>query len=288
MPLLGAHESVGGGLHLAFARIGQVGGEVLQIFTRNQRQWQPAELKGPEIDLFRAAHEQSGMMPVFSHASYLVNLATAQGELRDKSITNLVLELQRCAALGVSTVVLHPGCHGGDGVEAGLDRFVENLDRVFAASNTGVRILVETTAGQGTGLGRSFEELAFILDRSEYKQLLGVCIDTCHIFTAGYELRMAEGYAATIAALDRTVGLGKVQLVHLNDSKKELGSRVDRHEHIGKGVIGLTGFRNLLSDSRFAGLPMVIETPKGEDLAADRENLQTLRALIARVNRVIL
>jgi deoxyribonuclease-4 len=281
MPLLGAHESVGGGLHLAFARIGQVGGEVLQIFTRNQRQWQPVEPVGPEIDLFRAAHEQSGMMPVFSHASYLVNLATAQKELQGKSITSLVLELRRCAALGVPTVVLHPGYHGGDGVEAGLDRFVANLDRVFTASNTGVRILVETTAGQGTGLGRSFEELAFILDRSEYKQLLGVCIDTCHIFAAGYELRTAEGYEATIAALDRTVVLGKVQLVHLNDSKKELGSRVDRHEHIGKGAIGLAGFRNLLSDSRFAGLPMVIETPKGEDLAADRENLQTLRALIA-------
>lgn len=219
-------------------------------------------------------------MPVVSHASYLVNLATAQGELRDKSITSLVLELQRCAVLGVPTVVLHPGCHGGDGVEEGLNRFVANLDRVFTASDTGVRILIETTAGQGTGLGRSFEELAYILDRSEYRQLLGVCIDTCHIFAAGYELRSAEGYAATIAALDRTVGLGRVQLVHLNDSKKELGSRVDRHDHIGEGAIGLAGFRNLLNDYRFAGMPMVIETPKGEDLAEDRENLQTLRALI--------
>lgn len=280
MPLLGAHESVGGGLHLAFARIAQVSGEVLQIFTRNQRQWTPAELKDSEIDLFRAAHERSGAMPVVSHASYLVNLATAQGELRDKSITSLVLELQRCAVLGVPTVVLHPGCHGGDGVEEGLNRFVANLDRVFTASDTGVRILIETTAGQGTGLGRSFEELAYILDRSEYRQLLGVCIDTCHIFAAGYELRSAEGYAATIAALDRTVGLGRVQLVHLNDSKKELGSRVDRHDHIGEGAIGLAGFRNLLNDYRFAGMPMVIETPKGEDLAEDRENLQTLRALI--------
>lgn len=282
MPLLGAHESVSGGLHLAFARIGQVGGEVLQIFTRNQRQWQPAELQGAEIDLFRAAHEESGAMAVASHASYLVNLATAQKELREKSITNLVLELQRCAALGVPYVVLHPGSHGGDGVEAGLERFVANLDRAIATSNTPVQVLVETTAGQGTGLGRSFEELAFIIGRSKYRQLLGVCVDTCHIFAAGYELRTAEGYGATIDSLDRTVGLAGVRLVHLNDSKKELGSRVDRHEHIGRGAIGPAGFGNLLNDSRFADVPMVIETPKGEDLAEDRENLRTLRSLIIK------
>lgn len=281
MPLLGAHESVSGGLHLAFSRIEQVGGEVLQIFTRNQRQWQPAELKGPEIDLFRSAHEQSGAMPVASHASYLVNLATSQKELREKSVNNLILELQRCDALGVPFVVLHPGSHGGDGVGAGLERFVASLDQAIAKSGTEVRVLVETTSGQGTGLGRTFEELAYILDRSQYRQLLGVCIDTCHLFAAGYELRTALGYEATITALDRTMGLDRVHFVHLNDSKKDLGSRVDRHEHIGKGAIGLEGFRNLLSDSRLAGLPMVIETPKGENLAEDRENLHTLRSLIS-------
>lgn len=280
MPLLGAHESISGGLHLAFSRIEQVGGEVLQIFTRNQRQWQPAELKGPEIDLFRAAHEQSGAMPVASHASYLVNLATSKKELREKSINNLILELQRCDALGVPFVVLHPGSHGGDGAEAGLERFVESLDQAMAESGTEVRVLVENTSGQGTGLGRTFEELAYILNHSQYRQLLGVCIDTCHLFTAGYELRTAEGYEATITALDHILGLNRVRFIHLNDSKKDLASRVDRHEHIGKGAIGLEGFRNLLNDSRLAGLPMVIETPKGENLAEDRENLQTLRTLI--------
>jgi len=281
MALLGAHESVAGGLHLAFDRLRQVGGEVLQVFTRNQRQWRPAELTGPEIALFREAHEESGGMPVASHASYLVNLASSQEELWEKSITNLILELQRCRALGIPSVVLHPGAHCGDGVEAGLTRFIAGLDRALCESGAGVQVLVETTSGQGTGLGSSFEELAYILDNSRDWQLLGVCLDTCHLFAAGYELRTAEGYEATIAALECTVGLDAVRLLHLNDSKKGLNSRVDRHEHIGKGAIGLAGFTNFLNDRRFAGLPMVIETPKGKDLSEDRENLSTLRSLIA-------
>lgn len=281
MALLGAHESVAGGLHLAFDRIRQVGGEVLQVFTRNQRQWRPAELTGQEIALFRAAHAESGGMPVASHASYLINLASSQEELWEKSITNLILELRRCRALAIPYVVLHPGAHCGDGAEAGLTRFVAGLDRALSESGAGVQVLVETTSGQGTGLGRSFTELAFILNNSKNRQLLGVCLDTCHLFAAGYELRTEEGYQATIAALEGAVGLAAVRLLHLNDSKKGLASRVDRHEHIGKGEIGLAGFANILNDRRFAGLPMVIETPKGRDLSEDRENLATLRSLIA-------
>ncbi len=281
-PLLGAHESVAGGLHLAFARIESVGGEALQIFTRNQRQWHPADLTAEEIELFKRAHEKSGGMPVASHASYLVNLATGKKELLDKSIDNLALELTRCAQLGVPYVVLHPGSHGGDGVEVGLKRCTEGLDRAIAQSGvTTVQVLVETTAGQGTGLGSSFAELASILEHSKFPQLLGVCVDTCHAFAAGYELRTAAGYKATIDALESTVGLDKIRFFHLNDSKKELGSRVDRHEHIGKGAIGLAGFKNLLNDARFAGLPMTLETPKSDSLAEDRENLRVLRSLLA-------
>lgn len=279
MGRLGAHESVSGGLHLAFARIALVGGEVLQIFTRNQRQWRPAPLAAEEIALFRRAHLASGNMVVVSHASYLVNLASGKEELQEKSVENLSLELRRCTDLGIPAVVLHPGSHGGDGVAVGLGRVVWGLDRVFEASGGRVRVLLETTAGQGTGLGSSFEELAFILATCKYPELLGVCVDTCHIFAAGYELRSTEGYQATVAALERTVGLGNIQLFHLNDSKKERGSRVDRHEHIGQGAIGLEGFRNLLGDPRFAGLPMVLETPKGESLEEDRVNLQTLCSL---------
>jgi deoxyribonuclease-4 len=280
LPQLGAHESVAGGLHLAFERIEKVGGEALQIFTRNQRQWNPAVLKVEEIELFRKALDKSDGMPVASHASYLVNLATGKDELLEKSVQNLALELTRCAQLGVPYVVLHPGSHGGDGVEVGLERFVRGLDSAIERSGVAVQVLVETTAGQGTGLGSSFTELAYILDNSKFPELIGVCVDTCHIFAAGYELRTADGYEATVAALESSVGLDRIRFFHLNDSKKELGSRVDRHEHIGKGKIGLDGFKNLLNDKRFAGMPMTLETPKSDNLAEDRENLQILRSLM--------
>jgi deoxyribonuclease-4 len=279
-PLLGAHESVAGGLHLAFERIEKVDGESLQIFTRNQRQWHPAELKAEEIDLFKKAHEKSGGMPVASHASYLVNLASGKDDIMEKSIRNFVLELTRCDRLGVPYVILHPGSHGGDGVEAGLERFTRGLDKAIEKSGIAVQVLVETTAGQGTGLGSSFEELAYILDNSKFPELLGVCVDTCHIFSAGYELRTQDGYKKTIDALDNSVGLDKIRFFHLNDSKKERGGKVDRHEHIGKGAIGLDGFKNLLNDKRFAGLPMTLETPKSDSLDEDRENLRVLRSLM--------
>jgi len=286
MPVLGAHESVGGGLHLAFERIKRVGGDALQIFTRNQRQWVPAELKEEEIRLYREAHEESGEMMVASHGSYLVNFATGKEELLQKSTRAFVLELQRCQQLGIPYVVLHPGSHGGDGVEAGLDRFIAGIDNAVEQSETEVEILVETTAGQGTGLGRSFEELAYILRNSHCSSQLGVCVDTCHIFAAGYDIRSAEKYDTTIQDLDNQVGLQRVKFFHLNDSKKELGSRVDRHEHIGKGAIGLAGFKNLLNDPRFAGLPMTLETPKSDSLEEDRENLKILRSLIDSDMRV--
>lgn len=279
MVLLGAHESVAGGLHLAFERIASVGGEALQIFTRNQRQWHPAELQPEEIALFRAAHEKSGRIPVASHASYLVNLATDKKELLKKSVHGMVQELDRCARLGVPYVVLHPGSHGGAGVAAGLERFVKGLDQALAQSDGTVQVLVETTAGQGTGLGSRFSELAYILKNSHYPDLLGLCVDTCHIFAAGYELRTAAGYRETFAELESSVGLDRIRWFHLNDAKKELGSKIDRHEHIGKGDIGLAGFTNLLADSRFAGLPMTLETPKSNSLDEDRENLRILRSL---------
>ncbi len=280
MPILGAHESVSGGLHLAFERIKRAGGDALQIFTRNQRQWVPAELKEEEVNLYKEAHEESGGMMVASHGSYLVNFATGKEELLQKSTRAFVLELQRCQQLGIPYVVLHPGSHGGDGVEVGLNRFVAGLDGAIAQSETDVEVLIETTAGQGTGLGRSFEELAYILQNSHHSRRLGVCVDTCHIFAAGYDIRSTDCYNSTIAKLDDLVGLERVKFFHLNDSKKELGSCVDRHEHIGKGAIGLAGFKNLLNDSRFSGLPMTLETPKSDTLEEDRENLKTLRSLI--------
>ncbi|MBT8347658.1 MAG: deoxyribonuclease IV [Desulfofustis sp.] len=279
MPYLGAHESVGKGLHFAFDRIAQVGGESLQIFTRNQRQWNPKPLNEAEIDLFRAAKQKHNDMIVASHGSYLINLASGKVELRHKSILSFVGELQRCHDLGIPYIVIHPGTHGGDGVEAGLIQFVNALDEAIERAESQSMVLLETTAGQGTSLGSRFEELAWIRENSRCAKKIGFCLDTCHIFAAGYDIRSEESYNQTFNDFDRLIGLQHLHFFHLNDSKKELGSRVDRHEHIGQGCIGLQGFRNLLNDARFAAHPMTLETPKGEDLKEDIENLATLRGL---------
>ncbi len=281
MPFLGAHESVAGGLHLAFDRIRQVDGEALQIFTRNQRQWNPAPVSDEEQKLFADAWQKCPGMPVASHASYLVNLASGKPDLVQKSIAAFADELQRCALLNIPLVVMHPGSHGGDGVETGLERFTNNLDLALERADNEVTVLLETTAGQGTGLGSRFEELAAIIKGSKHQEKLGVCVDTCHIFAAGYDIRSPESYQATMDEFDKLVGIERIKFFHLNDSKKGLESRVDRHEHIGQGEIGIEGFRNLLNDPRFANHPMTLETPKGKDLQEDRDNLAVLRGLLA-------
>lgn len=283
MPLLGAHQSIAGGLHLAFDRIRRAGGESLQIFTANQRQWQTAPLQKEEILLFRQKWEENHGMPVAAHTSYLINLAAVHPEKAGKSVAALVNELHRCRQLGIDMVVLHPGSHGGIGVERGLETVAAHLDQALEQSggaDSTVRILLETTAGQGTALGSSFEELGWLLGRSRYAHRLGICIDTCHIFAAGYDLRSRTEYDRTLAQFDRIIGCGHIFLFHLNDSRKGLGSRVDRHEHIGQGAIGLDAFGLLLNDPRFRNLPMTLETPKEEDLQEDKENLARLRALI--------
>jgi len=280
MAFLGAHESVAGGLHLAFERIHQAGGDALQIFTRNQRQWNPAPVTDEEKKLFAEAWHQYPDIPVASHASYLVNLASGKPELVQKSISAFADELDRCSLLDIPLVVMHPGSHGGDGVEKGLERFTKNLDLALERADNTVTVLLETTAGQGTGLGSRFEELASIINNSRFPDKLGVCVDTCHIFAAGYDIRSPENYQATMDEFDQLVGIERIKFFHLNDSKKGLASHVDRHEHIGKGEIGLEGFRNLLNDPRFASHPMTLETPKGKDLQEDRDNLATLRGLV--------
>lgn len=282
MPLLGAHMSVAGGLHLAFDRIREVGGRALQIFTRNQRQWAAPPVTGEEAELFSRAWKEWGEFPVATHDSYLINLASPKTEVIRRSLTALGDELRRSDTLGIPFVIMHPGAHLGSGIEPGLERFAENLDQVFRAAGpeNRVTILLETTSGQGTSLGSSFEEMARLIEGSLFSQRLGVCLDTCHIFAAGYDFRTPEAYSTTFQAFDSIIGLPRLKFVHLNDSLKELGSRVDRHTHIGKGKIGLAGFRLLLNDPRFARLPMVLETPKGEDLHEDKENLAVLKGLI--------
>ncbi len=280
MALLGAHESVAGGIEKAFDRIEQVGGEALQIFTRNQRQWKPSPLSEKEISAFLKRWQQAGPIEVVSHGSYLVNLATSKADLLEKSVATFALELERCSQLQIPYAVLHPGSHGGDGVEVGLERFIKGIDAVFKRSKSATGVLIETTAGQGTGLGSRFEEIGTILAESQFGDRMGVCIDTCHIFAAGYDIRTKEAYNKTMNEVDRHIGFDRVKFFHLNDSKKELGSRVDRHTHIGQGYIGLAGFANLLNDPRFSKHSMTLETPKGEDLSEDRENLRVLRNLI--------
>lgn len=280
MPLLGAHMSIAGGLHLAFARIREVQGEALQIFLSNQRQWQTVPLTSQMVEDFRQQWKENGYMPVAAHDSYLINLAAPDPTTLEKSVAAFADELQRAATLGIPFLITHPGSHRGVGVEVGLERFVENMDRAITRSKTStVMVLIENTAGQGTNLGSTFEEISFIISESRCSDGLGVCFDTSHAFAAGYDIRTPATYEETFSSFDQAIGLGRLKFFHINDSKKPLGSRVDRHEHIGKGEIGLAGFRLLLNDSRFRQHPMVLETPKGKELKEDKENLRVLRSL---------
>jgi len=273
--------SVSGGIALAFDRLAEVDGEALQIFTANQRQWQAKTPTPAEIETFKARRRQAPGVPVASHDSYLINLASPNPETEEKSLAAFGEELRRCAALGIEYLIMHPGSHLGAGIEAGLQRFTANLDRAISEADIGtqVMVLLETTAGQGTNLGASFEELASIIAASAYPARLGVCYDTCHTFAAGYDIRTPKAYAETMAEFDRLLGLERLRFFHLNDASKGLGSRIDRHAHIGQGEITVEGFRNLVNDPRFADHPMVLETPKSDDLHEDRENLAMLRSL---------
>ena len=283
MPLLGAHMSIAGGLHLAFIRIRKVKGEALQIFLSNQRQWQTPPFTAEMIEAFRLQWQKNRPIVVAAHDSYLINLAAPEQATVEKSVTAFADELVRAAALEIPFLITHPGSHRGQGVEVGLERFVHNLDSAIRISGTStVSVLIETTAGQGTNLGSKFEEIAFILTESHYRDLLGVCFDTSHAFAAGYDLRTPGTYKKTFSLFDQIIGLQRLKFFHLNDSKRPLGSRVDRHEHIGKGEIGLNGFRLLLNDPRFQNHPMVLETPKGKELKEDKKNLRILRSLISR------
>ncbi len=283
-PQLGAHMSVAGGLHLSIERIKKVGGVALQIFTRNQRQWSHRPLTQEEGLNFLEARKRLGIRHVFSHASYLVNLASPKRALWERSIEAMVEELKRCHELGIPWVVLHPGSHSGVGVEEGLSRCVDGLDAIFSRVDSSVTcgILLETTSGQGTSLGSSLEELAFIVEQSSYSDRLGLCVDTCHIFSAGYDIRSSEGFHWFFEEVERLLGLKRIRLFHLNDSKKGLASRIDRHEHIGRGEIGLDAFRFLLNHKEFCHIPMVLETPKGKDLEEDVMNLGVLRGLLEK------
>jgi deoxyribonuclease-4 len=252
---------------------------VLQIFVKNSNRWIGKEIAAEEAAEFRAAFARARLLAAAAHSSYLINAAGSNSALRKKSTAALAEELDRCEALGIPALVLHPGSCGEAGPAAGVKRVARMLDEAFARSRSTASIWLETAAGQGACVGERFEELRDVIAASKNPGRLGVCLDTCHVFAAGYELRTPEGWDATIEAFDRSLGLVALRAMHVNDSKKDLGSRVDRHEHIGKGRIGDAGFRNVMTDPRLAAVPKFLETPKDKDLKWDRRNLARLRRL---------
>jgi deoxyribonuclease IV len=277
--LIGAHLSTKGGLPTVFDRASAIEASAVAIFAKNANQWKGKELTQEICAEFT---EKRTVRAMLTHASYLINLATTNAEFHRKSIVALIDELDRAERLGIHAVVLHPGAHMGAGAENGLDQIARSLDQIHAAiPQHEVVTLLETSAGQGSCVGCSFEELGRILARVDDRSRVGVCVDTCHIFASGYDIRTRDEYERTIDQLDRHVGVENVGAFHLNDSKRPLCSRVDRHEHIGKGQIGLDGFGFVVNDVRFAGIPKLLETPKTVETESDRINIATLRSLVA-------
>jgi len=276
--LLGAHVSVAGGLDNAFARGLESHCTALQVFTKNANRWQGKPISNDDAIAFQQAWQKSGIGPVIAHDAYLINLASPKQDVWEKSKAALRDELLRCAQLGITGLVMHPGAHLGTGVETGVERIREAFREILPETPPEVRLLLENTAGQGTYLGGDFAHLAALLEGFD-EDRFGVCFDTCHAHTAGYDLSSAEGYQQVMAEFDRLIGLGRICAFHLNDCLKPCGSKVDRHAHIGQGTIGRTGFACLMQDPRFVKVPMILETPKGENGEMDRANLALLRQL---------
>ncbi|MGH7415634.1 MAG: deoxyribonuclease IV [Candidatus Rokuibacteriota bacterium] len=281
--LLGAHMSIAGGLFRALERGREVGCGAVQIFLRNQRQWAARPYTDNEVREFRAAWKATGVRVVFAHANYLINLATPVPAEWRRAVDAFHDELERAEALGLPFVVIHPGSHRDTGLEEGIRRVAGAIDALHERTRGyRGRIVLENTAGGGSSIGRSFEELAAILAAVREPARVGVCLDTCHLFAAGYDIRTIEGYRTTMARCRRLLGLRRVRAFHLNDARQPLGSGLDRHEKIGRGHLGVEPFRWLLNDPRFARVPMALETPKDPEPRADREALALLRRLRPR------
>ena len=280
-PLIGAHMSIAGGVALAIDRALSVHATALQIFVKSNMQWfAAAPFSDADLRAFHEHPRRAELRSVFGHSGYMINLAAANPEFAEKSRRALAEELMRADQLGLPFLVLHPGAHMGAGEAEGLAKIVAGLDAVFGKlPKVKTRVALETTAGQGTSLGHTFEQLAWILKHTAQPNRLCVCVDTAHLFAAGYDLSTEAGARETFERFDEIVGLKHLVALHCNDSKTGLGSRVDRHEHLGKGKIGLVPFRFLMRDRRFEAIPKVLETPKGKELVEDRENLAVLRGL---------
>lgn len=278
MNKIGVHCSISGGLYKALQKAVDLKIEAVQIFLKNSNRWEAKPYSDKEIELFTDMRASLPGLDIFAHSGYLINLAGI-GDVRTKSIEALSDELKRAEQMRIDYLVLHPGSHGGRGLDYGIKAAADNLNIVLQSSRTAM-ILLETTAGQGSSIGHRFEHIRAIIDNTAYPDRLGVCLDTCHIFAAGYDISQKEGYKQVLSDFQSILGFDTLKLIHLNDSKKQCGSLVDRHEHIGKGYIGAEGFRMLLNDPKLKTIPMILETPKGEDDTADKTNLKKIRHLI--------
>jgi deoxyribonuclease-4 len=277
--------SIGGGAHLAIERARSIECTAMQIFVKNNMQWFARPLTQAEITAFLEHRQRRELGSVFAHASYLINLAARNPQFHFNSMRALGEELIRADQFRLPFLVVHPGAHLSAGEEAGLNAVVASIDQILAAiPKVKTKIALETTAGQGSCLGHSFEQIDYILTNVRESERLCVCLDTAHVFAAGYDLSTEVAVRNVFRDFDRIIGLEHLSAIHLNDSKTDLGSRVDRHEHIGKGRIGIDAFRFIMRDRRFRKIPKVLETPKGKDLREDVENLTTLRALLLRTD----
>ena len=278
--LAGAHMSIAGGIYRAFERGRSADCRAIQVFLKNSNRWEAKPLTEQDRSLFRNAQKSTGIQPVLAHDSYLINLASPDNRLYKKSLNAFIEEMERAGFLGIPYLVLHPGSHMGSGVEGGIQRVARAINRAMDKVGPSVTILIENTSGQGNCIGHRFEHLAAILERIDNSERVGVCLDTCHLFAAGYDIRKEKDYRSTLREFDRLIGIKTIKAFHVNDSRKDLGSRVDRHCHIGHGLIGLEAFRCLVNDRRFRRIPKILETPKGPDMREDRMNLAKLKSLL--------
>lgn len=284
--LLGAHMSIAGGIHLAIERGESIGCTAIQIFTKSNRQWHAKPITDEEAIAFKNAWKSSSIQSVIAHASYLINIGSSNHEIEKKSVNALELEIKRCAALDIPYLVLHPGSRTDTNEESCLAKISDNLNKLLTKTSD-CTILLEIMAGQGTSVGYSFEHLAQIIKNIDHKNRVGVCLDTCHAFAAGYDFGTKKTYNLMWEQFDKIIGINKLKAIHINDSQKDIGSRVDRHTDIGKGKIGFKAFELLFNDPRFFDIPKVLETPK-DDLSDDKRNMEKLIDLLTHKTRTLL
>jgi deoxyribonuclease-4 len=278
--LIGSHMSIAGGLHNAYIRAEEAGCRCVQLFVKSSNQWRAKPLTDEDIEQFGAERKRTGIGPAVAHSSYLINIGSPDPALYEKSREALMIEYKRCVQLGVDSLVFHPGAHIGTGAQAGVERISSAMDWVLGKIPEGsTLLLLETTAGMGSHIGSTFEELKDILDRLDHADRAGVCFDTCHVYAAGYDIRTEAGYRDTMKRFDSILGRSSLKALHFNDSKYDLGTHKDRHEHIGKGFIGEDAFGFFLRDPKLAGVPKILETPKDDAGKYDKMNLALLRKL---------